>query len=81
MLSPNPIPSAIPAPIARQFFTAAPNSTPTTSSLKYTLNTLLLKSSCISAAFSLSPAATIVVGIPTATSSACVGPDKTTIFL
>ena len=76
MLSPNPIPSAIPAPIARQFFTAAPNSTPTTSSLKYTLNTLLLKSSCISAAFSFSPAATIVVGIPTATSSACVRSEE-----
>ena len=77
-MSPHPSPSAIPAARATTFFSAAPNSIPSTSGLAYTRNASLINTPWIySAVFFRRAPATIAVGSPFPTSSAWDGPEST----
>jgi len=81
-LSPYPMPSDIPAPSAMIFLSEPPSSAPTTSSMVYILNLLVLNSSCMYSAYSLCFDPTVtVVGRPFPTSSACDGPESVTYFM
>ena len=78
VLSPYPIPSAIPAARAMTFFKEPPSSIPSISGLVYTRNTSLANICCrYSAVFSVFAPTTTVVGSPLPTSSAWLGPDRT----
>ena len=73
--------SDMPAPSAIMFLRAPPSSTPVMSSLVYTLNLSVLKTSCIIRESSLSAeAAATVVGSFLAISSAWEGPERTAYF-
>ena len=77
-MSPSPKPSITPAASAITFFSEPPSSIPMISGLVYTLNLSDIKASCIMQAISLDFApTTAVVGIPTDTSSAWLGPEST----
>src|SRR6267378_4653512 len=79
VLSPNPRPSPTPAAIAITFLSAAANSQPATSSLRYTRSRSVEHACCTARALDSSlEAATTDVGIPRATSSAWLGPVRTT---
>jgi hypothetical protein len=81
-LSPNPIPSAIPAEMAMTFFIAPHSSHPTTSGFVYTRkNGAMNRDWRLSAVASSTHATTEADGIRRTTSRARLGPDTTAIRL
>ena len=78
-LFPSPSPSTIPAAMATTFFSAPPISTPITSLVTFTRSVGEAKTCCTNlACLSSSDAATRLVGRPSITSLAKLGPDSAT---